>query len=304
MNSIARSDQGENAASRLLLTAAAAFVAYFCVYAFRKPFTAATYEQITFTGPLASDLELKTVLVLSQLLGYTLSKFIGIKVVSEMQSQSRAWAIVGLIGIAELALVGFAYLPIPLKVVMIFLNGLPLGMTFGLILSFLEGRRQTEALSAALCASFIVSSGVVKSVGAWLVQTMGVSEFMMPMATGLIFVLPLLVAVWVLQRTPPPDQQDRELRSDRQAMSSHDRRQFVRVFWPGLTLLIVVYILLTVVRTIRDDFAVELWRDMGVQQTPSVFTTSEMLVGLVVTALCGLMIWVRGNWLAIQLTMG
>ena len=46
-----------------------------------------------------------------------------------------------------------------------FLNGLPLGMVFGLVVSYLEGRRQTEALAAALTASFIVSSGVVKSVG-------------------------------------------------------------------------------------------------------------------------------------------
>ncbi len=110
-----------------MLTAAAAFTAYFCVYAFRKPFTAATFEQTANLGPLVSQLGLKSVLVLSQLLGYTLSKFIGIKVVSEMGSQSRAWSIIGLIGIAELALVGFAYLPIPLKVLMIFFNGLPLG---------------------------------------------------------------------------------------------------------------------------------------------------------------------------------
>jgi MFS family permease len=293
----------ENSASRLLLTAAAAFAAYFCVYAFRKPFTAATFEDSSTTAPIIGQLGLKTVLVLSQLLGYTLSKFIGIKVVSEMGSQYRAWAIIGLIGFSELALVGFAFMPIPFKVLMIFLNGLPLGMIFGLILSFLEGRKQTEALSAALCASFIVSSGVVKSVGSWLVQDWGVSEYSMPMVTGIIFLLPLLIAVWILQRTPPPDQQDRELRSERPAMNSKDRRRFLNAYWPGLSLLVVVYVALTIVRTVRDDFAVEIWRDMGVQRTPSVFTTSEMWVGIVVTAFCGLMIWVKNNWLAIRLTI-
>lgn len=287
-----------------MVTAAAAFAAYFCVYAFRKPFTAATFDSASIAWPFIGQLGLKTVLVLSQLLGYTLSKFIGIKVVSEMGSKHRAWAIIGLIGLAELALVGFAFLPIPFKVLMIFLNGLPLGMIFGLILSYLEGRKQTEALSAALCASFILSSGVVKSVGSWLIQDWGVSEFSMPMVAGMIFFVPLLIAVWILQRTPPPDQQDRELRNERPPMNSADRLNFLNAYWPGLSLLVLVYVALTIVRTVRDDFAVEIWRDMGVQQTPSVFATSEMWVGIGVTALCGLTIWVRSNWLAIRLTIG
>lgn len=282
-----------------MVTAAAAFLAYFCMYAFRKPFTAATFE-----GESFGTMGLKSALILSQLLGYTLSKFIGVKVVSEMRSEHRAMAIIGLISLAEIALVGFAVLPTPWKVLMIFLNGLPLGMIFGLVLSYLEGRKQTEALSAVLCASFIVSSGAVKSVGSWLMQEVGVSAFSMPMVTGLIFFLPLLMAVWVLQLTPPPDDEDRLLRTERVAMTASDRRNFFRAYWPGLSLLIAVYVMLTVVRTLRDDFAVEIWQDMGVARTPSVFATSEMIVGIVVTAICGLTVWVKSNLLAIRMTIG
>ena len=61
---------------------AAAFGTYFCMYGFRKPFTAATYDDITF-----SDLGYKTILVTAQVLGYTVSKFIGIKVIAEMPPQ-------------------------------------------------------------------------------------------------------------------------------------------------------------------------------------------------------------------------
>ena len=57
-----------------------------------------------------------------------------------------------------------------------FINGLPLGMVFGLVMAYLEGRRQTEMLAAVLCASFIVSSGFVKSVGKWL----GVASLLAP----------------------------------------------------------------------------------------------------------------------------
>ena len=283
----------------MLLAAFAAFSVYFCMYAFRKPFTAATYKNQELYG-----YSLKTLLVVSQILGYMLSKFVGIKVVSEMPSQYRAITIVGLIVAAELALVGFAFASPPLKVVMLFLNGLPLGMVFGLVLAYLEGRKQTEALTAALCASFIIASGVVKTVGQWLTMKQGVSEFQMPMLTGLIFFPPLLVAVWLLAKTPPPDARDLELRAERKTMNRAERWQFFKAYWPGLTLLLFVYIALTVIRTVRDDFGVEIWRDMGVSGEPLVFAQSETMVGVVVTSLSALMILVSHNLKALRITIG
>ena len=131
----------------LLIAAAAAFCTYFCMYAFRKPFTAATFD-----GQQVFGTALKTVLVISQLAGYMLSKFIGIKVVSEALPERRAITIVGLIAVAQTALVGFAFLPLQLKFLMMFLNGLPLGMVFGLVLSFLEGRRTYRSIvCGSLC---------------------------------------------------------------------------------------------------------------------------------------------------------
>ena len=58
----------------------AAFGTYFCMYAFRKPFTAASYRRRRVWG-----VGYKTVLVTAQVLGYTLSKFLGIKVVAEVR---------------------------------------------------------------------------------------------------------------------------------------------------------------------------------------------------------------------------
>ena len=162
------------------------------MYAFRKPFTAAAFD-----GQEVFNNELKSVLIISQLLGYMTSKFVGVRLVSELNRKYRALAIVGLIIFSELALVLFAILPADYKLIAMFLNGLPLGMVFGFVLSFLEGRTTTEALSAALCASFIMSSGVVKSIGQWLILDKSVDEFHMPMIVGLIFLLPLLFSVWV-----------------------------------------------------------------------------------------------------------
>ncbi len=280
---------------RLIVAGAAAFSTYFCMYAFRKPFTAGTFEDQAIWG-----LGLKTVLVISQLLGYMLSKFIGIKVVSEMSPRYRAAGILGLILFAELTLVGFALASPPWQVGMMFLNGLPLGMVFGLVLSYLEGRRHTEALSAALCSSFIVSSGVVKSIGRWLLLNFEMSENVMPMIVGGIFFPPLLLAVWMLQKTPPPDDEDRRQRCERKEMNHQERRDFVNAFWPGLVLLVFVYVIVTVLRTIRDDFGVEIWKDLGVGETPSIFAVSETIVAFAVTFLTGCMILITDNLRALR----
>ncbi|MEM7557885.1 MAG: DUF5690 family protein [Planctomycetota bacterium] len=280
----------------LFIAGAAAFCTYFCMYAFRKPFSAATYE-----GQMLWGHGLKDILVVSQIGGYMLSKLVGVKVVSEMTRGRAALVLVGLILFAELALVGFAFVPIAVKPFMLALNGLPLGMVFGLVLLFLEGRKQTEALSAALCASFIISSGAVKSIGATLIEDWHVSEFQMPMLTGLMFLLPLVASVWVLTWTPPPSEEDREARTDRGPMSSEQRWQFFRSYWPGLSLMILVYIALTVVRTVRDDFGVEIWRDMGVAKEPKVFVNCETVVAFIVVTFNAAAIWIRHHLKAIRI---
>src|SRR5271156_4626552 len=136
------------------------FGAYFAMYAFRKPFTVASFE-----GVAPVIVHYKIALVISQLFGYALAKLLGIKVISETPPHRRAVSILGLIGAAELALVLFALIPAPWNIACLFANGLALGMIWGLVFGFLEGRRLSELLGAMLCASFIVSSGVVKSAG-------------------------------------------------------------------------------------------------------------------------------------------
>src|SRR6516165_2212747 len=91
-----------------VVAATAAFSTYFCMYAFRKPFAAAEFEGLSFLG---TQVRLKTAFVISQIIGYTLSKYIGIKVCSEVTRQRRAVLLVGLALTAEAALVLFALLP-------------------------------------------------------------------------------------------------------------------------------------------------------------------------------------------------
>ena len=77
-----------------------------------------------------------------------------------MPPSRRARAILLFIGAAQAALSLFALIPAPWNFLCLFVNGLPLGMVFGLVLGFLEGRHATEALAAGLCASFILTDGM------------------------------------------------------------------------------------------------------------------------------------------------
>ena len=277
--------------------AGAAFSTYFCMYAFRKPFTAGTFEDVSVGG-----VSQKSLLVVSQVMGYMLSKFLGIKFVSEMSPHRRAVAILALIGASEAALLGFALTPPPWGVAFLFLNGLPLGMVFGLVLSFLEGRRLTEAMASVLCASFMLSSGVVKSVGLSLVQA-GVSEYWMPVLTGLIFLPPLLVSVWMLRHIPPPTPEDVSSRAPRIPVTITQRRAFYARFALGLLMLVSVYMALTIVRSLRDDFQVEIWRGLGESDKPAVFAQSELLVTLMVITLNAAAVRFRSNRTAMLATI-
>lgn len=277
----------------------AAFGTYFCMYAFRKPISAATFDAWSLWG-----VGYKPLLIAAQMLGYMLSKFVGIKVISEMPASRRASGILVLIGVAEVALLLFAVTPPPWNFVWLFFNGLPLGMVFGLVLAFLEGRRVTEALAAGLSASMIISSGCVKSIGQTMIQQWGVSQFWMPVLTGALFIGPLLVFVWMLNQIPKPSQEDMAHRSERTPMTRSQRRDFFGRHWKGLVLLVAVYVLLTIMRSIRDDFGVEIWRDLGHDGEPAIFAQTAILVMFGVVLVNGAAIWINSNRLAFLGSLG
>ena len=267
----------------------AAFTAYGCMYAFRKPFSAAAYKGI-FAG-----MDYKTLLVLSQLTGYTVSKFLGIKFVSEAHRGRRIGMVLGLIGVAEFALILFGLVPAPWNVACLFLNGLPLGMVWGLICSFLEGRRVTEFMALGLSLSLIFASGWTKATGLYVMDQWGVGEAWMPCVTGALFVPPLLIALWMLAVLPPPDAEDIAARSLRQPMDAAARHAFLRRYWPGLLMFILGYMMLMTYRDVRDTFQVDILKELGVAVTAGQLVMIETQVGVAVIVVLGFFVLIRNN---------
>ncbi|HOY18252.1 MAG TPA: DUF5690 family protein [Haliscomenobacter sp.] len=281
-----------------LWAAIAAFGTYTCMYAFRKGITAATFEGMEYWG-----ISYKIWLVNLQVFGYALSKLIGIKVVSEVAVRMRGWYILVLVSIAGLSLVGFAYVPPPYNMFFFFLNGLPLGMIYGLVLGFLEGRRQTDILVASLTASFIFASGFVKTVGLYVMQNWGISEFHMPMVTAALFIPAIAVFLTLLMRLPAPDAKDEELRTVRIPMNRDERRRFVQTFYQGIVLFIIGFVMLTVLRDFRDNFGVEIFKEQGVSNA-AVFSQVETPIALGILVLLSMMARVKDNFRAFTIING
>lgn len=279
----------------------AGFCAYFSMYAFRKPFTAATFDSVA-GWPFALDY--KIALVIAQVLGYALSKLIGIRVIAEIAPARRGAALVGLILTGGLTLVGFALTPAPWNIGWMFLNGLPLGLIWGLVFGYMEGRRTSEVLGAILCASFILSSGVVKSVGKWLMSAAHIGPFWMPAAAAAVFLPLLLASTWVLEQLPPPSAQDEAERVRREPMTRRQRAEFIKAYAPGLTLLVLAYVLLTAFRDFRDNFAAEIWRALGYGEAANVFSASELPVAVVALLAMASIIVVRDNRRAVLFIHG
>lgn len=298
----------------VLFAVAAAFSTYFAMYAFRKPFAAAKFEGEHFLG---TGVGLKTAIVISQILGYALSKYIGIKVCSEITPSRRAGMLVFLVAWAQAALILYGLAPGAWKVIPIFLNGIPLGMVWGLVVWYLEGRRSSEILLAGLSLAYIVASGVVKDfaralmegtaaewwrqvplAGPMIAGALGkVSEGWMPAIAGFHF-LPIFVGcVWLLNQLPRPNAADVAERVEREPMKGTDRLAFVRQFALGLALLCIAYFFLTAYRDFRDNYQVEIFDGLGYpyKTNKAIITKAETIVTFGVMGVLALLNLVKDN---------
>ena len=276
----------------------AAFGAYFCMYAFRKPFAVATFEHLSVLG-----IDYKILLIIAQVLGYMLSKFIGIKVISELKSKQRLTYLLALIGISEIALLLFGFVPQPYNILFMFLNGLPLGMIWGIVFSYLEGRKFTEILGVILCTSFIVSSGVVKSIGLYVMVSWEVSQFWMPAVTGALFLIPLVFFARLLETISPPTPEDESLRVARVPMDKTARKEVLKQFALPLFILILFYVSLTAFRDLRDNYARELWDSLGYAGDIAVYSTSELAVALLVLIILASVYAIKDNLKALLISV-
>lgn len=288
---------GETSLRVGLYAAITVFLTYTMVFGFRKSFTVATFDGITIAG-----YSYKTILVISQMLGYMLAKFYGIKFISELKRHGRGKIIMLLTLISWLSWLFFAIIPAPFNIAFLFINGFPLGMLWGVVFSYVEGRRSTDFIGATLAVSFIFASGFVKTVGGWLMLNFGITEFWVPFYTGLVFVIPLLFFVFLIEKIPPPDEEDVKYRMNRVPMLAEDRKKFTKLFLPGLVACILIYTFATIFRDMRDNFSAEMWKEMGFFDKPELFSKTETPITIIILILIGSMVLIKNSFKALMLS--
>lgn len=280
-----------------LFTAVICFAAYTCIFAFRKAFNVASYAGLQLWG-----LDYKVMIVITQVFGYMLSKFYGIKFISELNRFGRGRLILILVVVSWFAWLVFALVPPPYNFWVLLFNGFPLGMLWGVLFSYVEGRRATDFIGAALAVSFIFASGLAKSTAQYVMNTWGVNEYWMPFVTGLIFFVPLLLFIYLLEKIPPPSADDVMHRMERVPMPGSERRKFVRLFFPGIFLLVLIYVLATMLREVRDGFMADMWIESGETFKANVFAQTETIISLAILAMIATMVVIRNNLRAFLLS--
>ena len=260
----------------------AALLSYSLVYALRKPFTAATFDGMELFG-----MDYKVATSIIQIFGYMVSKFIGIKLISELKREGRL--------VAELSLVLFGCLPRPFNVLALFFNGLSLGCMWGVIFSFLEGRRVTDLLASLFGLSIAVSSGTAKSIGLFVVDILNVSEFWMPALIGAV-ALPLLAGLgYILDHLPKPTAEDKALRVERVTLDRQQRWELFRNFAPVLTLLFFANLFLTVLQDVKEDFLVKIIDVNAAGLSSWVFAKVDGVVTLIILAVFATLALVKSH---------
>ncbi|MGB0991216.1 MAG: DUF5690 family protein [Akkermansiaceae bacterium] len=279
----------------------AAFATYYCMYSFRKPFTV-----LAFDGAWGA-FELKTAIVTSQLIGYVTAKFLGTHFCSGLRRDRVFYALMGCILAALGSLALLAVLPAKLGVIAMALNGLSLGMVWGMVMRPLEGRGSSEFLLAGLCCSFIIASGDVKTTGKRVLESdlfhnIFGSELWMPFATCLLYLIPFTIAAFILSKVPKPSLAEEATRSARNRMTWQDRTAFIKNLLGILIPLAITYFMLTAFRDYRDNFQADLFEEVGVDisSKKGIFSTTERIIAFSVVGVTALVILIKRHLSALQ----
>ena len=278
----------------ILWAGGAALLSYSLVYALRKPYTAAAFDGLDIWG-----VDYKVAVTIAQIIGYVLSKLIGIKVISELKKEERMKFILNSIITAEISLIFFGLLSTPYNIAAMFLNGLALGCMWGVIFSFIEGRKFTDILASLLGVSMVISSGTAKSVGLYVMNTWHINEFWMPALIGGI-ALPILALLgYALNRLPQPTAEDIALKSERKTLNGKQRWKLFKEFMPFLSMLFIANIAIVVLRDIKEDFLVNII-DMS-SYSPWLFVQIDSVVTLIILVILGMMFFVKDNAKALSM---
>ena len=281
-------DDGDNNKRSALVLGSLAAVGYFFTYfwkttIFMLPQSVLNATVLTLGGGSGSNgntgeaISLNTALAISQALGYFLGKLPAIKyMTSPLFFDNRFAVLSGLLAagcLLNTAPFLFFHAVPWMPVLGVFLGSIPLTCVWGGLMTYLEGRKATEALVAMMTFSFILAGSASRGT-AKLVLNVFLSDhpLWMPLALGMIALPCCLFFVRLVHKFPGPSAADKAQRSERAAMTTSQKIAFIHTYWPGLLALALVYAIMTAFRQYRDFYALFLFeQSLHTSVLPSAF---------------------------------
>lgn len=279
-----------------LLIGLATFSLYTFMYAIRKPFSALVYTNMNLWG-----FNVKIWMVLAQLLGYTLSKFYGIKKLGMVKKEDRSKFLIVILVAAAVPLFVMQFADIHFWPLLMFFNGFPLGLVWGIVFSYVEGRKFTELIGAMLACTFVFSSGWVKSFGLYLQSAMTLSINQVPFFTAIVALILAALTLVLLEKLPGPTAADIELRNARKPLNPKQQKVFLKQFGFLLIPFVLIYGTLTILRDFRDNFSAEMLTENNAFSA-TIFTTMELKVSIILLAIIPLFSLIKSHKKALKAT--
>lgn len=281
----------------VLLIGLTTFILYTFMYAIRRPFTALVYDNMSLWGA-----NIKIWMVLAQLLGYTLSKFFGIQLLGKIQNKDRGIYLISILAIATLPLFLLQYTTIKYWPFLMLLNGFPLGLVWGIVYSYVEGRKYTELIGAMLACTFVFSTGWVKSFGLYLQQYLSLTIEQVPFYTGAAALIASALVILMLEKLPPPNSQDKQLRNDRKPLTPERQKLFLAQYGQIMLPFVLIYAIFTIMRDLRDNFSAEMLAENDAYNN-AIFTSMELKVSIVLLCIVPLFSWIKNHRQALNITV-
>ena len=78
-------------------------------------------------------------------------------------------------------------------------------------------------------------------------------------------------------------------------MTKEDKRNVLKEFGFGIVCFVLMYSLLVTMRDFRDNFSVEIWKEIGGEWDKTIFSKTELITGLIVLGAIGCLSLIRSN---------
>mmetsp|Transcript_20500 Transcript_20500/g.34501 ORF Transcript_20500/g.34501 Transcript_20500/m.34501 type:complete len:496 (-) Transcript_20500:1467-2954(-) len=233
-----------------------------------------TLEQTVFTIG-GQDIDLQTSYSLALTIGFGLAKMSAVSIMSSpffFRHRTLFLACTLWVSFFLMALGTFAFYSehvLYLQVICLFCSFYFSSWIYGGMLSFIEGRLGTEALLATMNFSYIYAGNASRGTGQLMLDG-GVSGRAMPAVVGMIFCPLSTLLLLYASKIPPPSARDIQSRAKRVAMSSDERKSFLRRNAMGLICMLLPYALLSGIRSFRDFFSQQVFSaTVGKDEVPS-----------------------------------